>query len=58
MSTWYQIKDPGDLDISEDGEILEIHVTDAMKLDAYFGNTYLEVPIKLIANILNCTTEE
>ena len=43
MSIWYEIKNPEDIEISEDGKTVEILIgTD------YSGNIYVEIPVKIL----------
>lgn len=47
MSEWYEIKNQDDIEISEDGKMLEVLFNTNQ-----FGNQYIEIPIKFIAKIL------
>lgn len=49
MSEWYQIKEQEDVELSEDGECIEIlfNTNDS-------GNQYVEVPIKFILGLGFC----
>jgi hypothetical protein len=47
MSEWFDIESKDDIEISEDGETLEI-LFNTNK----FGNQYVEVPIEFITEIL------
>ena len=48
MSEWYLVENKENMAISEDGEMLEL-LFNANK----WGNQYVEIPIKLVRNILN-----
>jgi hypothetical protein len=52
MSTWYEIKNKDDLDLSDDKKNLQIEVSDVMGLPDYFGSTYLEIPIEFIKSLI------
>ena len=55
MSVWYTIKDPEDVDISLDGEFLDVlFSTDD------FGNNYIEITIKFVEHCLieHCLDEK
>jgi len=47
MSIWYIIEDPEDIEISEDGETLDVLFT----FDDS-GNHYVEIPIEFIKSLL------
>ena len=43
MSIWYEIKNPEDIEISDNGKTVEILIgTD------YSGNIYVEIPVKIL----------
>ena len=48
MSTWYDIEDPDDIDLTDDGEF--IHIWFDNDVD---GNKYVSVPVELIKDRLS-----
>ena len=42
MSEWYEIKNQEDIELSEDGESIEV----------LFGNQYVDIPIEFIIKVL------
>ena len=59
MSVWYRVEDQECVNLSEDGEFLELMV----EPDA-FGNVYYQIPVELVAEALSfactesCTADE
>ena len=43
MSIWYEIKDPEDVKLSQDGKTIEVNFTGDDN-----GNMYVEIPVKFI----------
>jgi len=48
MSTWLTIRDQEDVELSEDGETIDV----LFQTDR-FGNNYIEIPIKFIKHCLH-----
>ena len=47
MSEWIEIKDPEDVELSEDGKHIEV----LYNYNA-FGNQYIEIPVEYIKNVM------
>jgi len=47
MSIWYEIKDPADVELSEDGKTVEI-----LYKNDNTGNYYVGVPVEFLKNVL------
>ena len=47
MSTWIEIKNQEDVELSEDGKTIEVKYN----FDE-FGNTYIEIPVEFIYYVL------
>ena len=47
MSEWWQVKDPDDVDVSDDGETLDVLFN-----TNYAGNCYVEIPIEFVKKAL------
>ena len=47
MSEWYEIKNQEDIELSEDGESIEV-LFNSNK----FGNQYVDIPIEFIIKVL------
>ena len=47
MSTWYEIKEEEDIEISDDGKTLEVWFN-----ADFTGNYYVDIPIEMIVKIL------
>lgn len=47
MSEWYEVKDPDDVELSEDGKIVQILFDTDIN-----GNCYVEIPVKILINLL------
>ena len=53
MSEWYEVKDPDDVNLSDDKKFVHILLdTD------YFGNRYVEVPVEILVKLLHELIEE
>ena len=53
MSEWYEVKDPDDVDLSDDKKFVHILFdTD------YFGSRYVEVPVEILVKLLHELIEE
>jgi hypothetical protein len=48
MSTWYEIEDSDDIDLSDDGS--EVHV---LFMSDDTGNHYVSIPVDLLKKLLN-----
>jgi len=52
MSIWHEIKNPEDLEISEDGKTIEVLFNSDR-----FGNFYVDIPIIFIKTLLKSQDE-
>lgn len=52
MSLWYQVKDPDDIELSDDGKTLEIDVTETLQLNTGWGHVYLEIPVEFVKKLI------
>ncbi len=47
MSEWFEVKDPDDVDLSDDGKSVHILFS-----KSHAGNRYIEVPVEILAKLL------
>lgn len=52
MSIWYEVKDPENIDLSEDGKSVQI-----LYNEDYNGNCYVEVPVELLTRLFGNAEE-
>ena len=53
MSEWYEIENQEDIEISQDGKMLQV-----LFYGDHWGNKYVEIPIQFIANVLRRPSPE